>query len=374
MHRKLARIALLALCCNACIYARLMYFNTPTLSAPSYFDSRIVRASTTPLPLSRAPSEAVFRVTRSRHATYESFDELLRANQTRAFLAIRDGLIVYERYFGDVSENTMLPSFSISKTYAALSIGCAVNDGLLGSMDDPITKYLPDLARKSGYREVTLDHLLRMTSGIYFDEESTAAAMFYYSTDLSQRTYAYDVRWPPGTHYLYGSVNIQLLWQALHARLGGDTVSHYFQERVWGPLGAEHAATWSLDSRASGVEKFFGGFNATARDHARIGLLFLNGGTLGGRVIVPRSWIARSLSPDPVAGLVSTADGRVRRGMYQWFLTVDGSGYFAKGYRGQYIFVVPGRNMVFVRFGESYGDVDWPSLFVRIADGYQAAS
>jgi hypothetical protein len=58
----------------------------------------------------------------------------------------------------------------------------------------------------------------------------------------------------------------------------------------------------------------------------------------------------------------------VRRGKYQWFWTLDGRSYFAKGYRGQYVFVIPDKKMVFVRFGDEYGDVDWPSLFVQIAD------
>ena len=145
-------------------------------------------------------------------------------------------------------------------------------------------------------------------------------------------------------------------------------MSHYFERQIWQPLGAERPASWSLDSQVSGIEKFFGGFNATARDHARLGLLFLHGGTLNGQVILPQEWVERALSPDPIAGLVHTTDGWVRRGQYQWFLTRDGRGYFAKGYHGQYVFVVPERHWVFVRFGEGYGDIDWPALFLRLAD------
>jgi CubicO group peptidase (beta-lactamase class C family) len=65
---------------------------------------------------------------------------------------------------------------------------------------------------------------------------------------------------------------------------------------------------------------------------------------------------------------VHTTDGWVKRGRYQWFLTRDGRAYFAKGYNGQYVFVNPAKHAVFVRFGEGYGDVDWPSLFMRVAD------
>jgi CubicO group peptidase (beta-lactamase class C family) len=346
----------------------MLYYNAPSLSAPTYFDNRLVRASTKPVPFAKSASEAVFRLTNSERATYGSFDGLLIASQTRAFVAIRDDVIVYERYFGTVSATTQLPSFSMSKTFAALLIGCAVEDGLLASVDQRLVTYLPELASKRGYEEVTLEHLLRMTSGIDFDEESLDDPALYYSTDLRDRMYAYDVRWAPGKRYLYGSINIQLLWAALHRQLGGGTVSEYFEKRIWEPTGADRPATWSLDSQSSGIEKFFAGFNATARDYARLGLLFLHGGTLNGRTIVSQKWVDRSLSPDPIAGLVHTSDGTLRRGMYQWFLTRDGRNYFAKGYNGQYIFVVPEKHMVFVRFGEGYGGVVWSSLFVRFAE------
>jgi CubicO group peptidase (beta-lactamase class C family) len=363
-----AALFLLALSCNGCFLGRLVYFNTPTLSAPSYFDSRSVRASPVPAPLAYSPREAVFSLTCAERAEYGSFDELLEAAETRAFVAVHEDTIVYERYFKGVSFTTQLPGFSMSKTYAAALIGRALSDGLLSSLEVPVTAYIPELAARSRYREVTLDQLLRMTSGIDFDEESLAGARLYYTTNLRDLMYGYDVTRTPGEHYLYGSVNIQLLWDVLQRRLHGETVSHYFERQLWQPLGAESPASWSLDSAESGVEKFFGGFNATARDHARLGLLFLHGGTLNRQAILPRAWVERALSPDPVAGLVRTADGWVRRGKYQWFLTRDGRGYFAKGYHGQYVFVVPDRRWVFVRFGEGYGNTDWPALFLRLAD------
>jgi CubicO group peptidase (beta-lactamase class C family) len=355
------------LACNGCLYGRIIYFNSPTLAAPSYFDNRTVDAPT-PQPLPTCCHQATFPLTTAESAHYRSFDELLEAQRTRAFLVIRDDTVVYERYFHGVSATTELPAFSISKTFAAVLFLRAVSEGLLPSIDQSVVSYIPELVKKGRYEDVTLERLLRMTSGIEFDEASIAGPTFYYSTDLRGLMYAYNVEWRPGEHYLYGSINVQLLWDVLHRRLGGETVSHYFETKVWGPLGAEKPASWSLDSSSSGIEKFFGGFNATARDQARLGLLFLHGGTLNNRAILPKAWVERSLSADPVAGLVHTTDGWVKRGRYQWFLTRDGRGYFAKGYNGQYVFVDPAKHAVFVRFGEGYGDVDWPALFMRVAD------
>jgi len=361
-------LALLALLSTSCTYARIVYFNIPNLSAPSNFDNRAVRASSDPVALAKGGAEPRFPLTDAERGKYRSFEDLLVKNDTRAFLVLHDDAIVYEHYFGKVTAETRLPAFSMSKTYAATLVGCAIQDGLIGSTDEPVSSYLPELASRRGYDHVTIDELLRMTSGIDFQEESVAGAVLYYSTNLRHQMYSYDVKWEPGTHYLYGSVSTQLLWDVLHRVLGGKTVAQYFGERLWSPLGAEDDAAWSLDSASSGIEKFFGGFSATARDHARLGLLFLHGGSFNGREIVPAAWIDRSISPDGVAGIVETSDGKVRHGKYQWFLTLDGRGFFAKGYHGQYVFVVPEKHAVFVRFGEGYGSVNWQGLFERIAD------
>ena len=362
---------LLGQLCSGCIWGRVLYYNTPNLSSPQMFDEHLVAASLSPIPIARSPREAAFPLSAAERAKYGSLEALLEAEQTRAFLVIVDDRIVYERYFHGVSAQTRLLGFSMSKTFAAALVGRAVGEGRLPSLDHSLVDSIPELLREDeSYRYVTLEELLRMTSGIGFDEESVAGAAFYYSTDLRNQLYSFDIDSPPGTRYLYGSVNMQLLWEVLHRRLGGESVSHYFERELWSPLGAEQPASCSLDSASSGMEKFFGGFNATARDQARLGLLFLHGGSLNGREILARAWVARALTPDPIAGWVHTTDGWVRRGMYQWFLTRDGRGYFAKGYHGQYIFVVPERHAVFVRFGEGYGDLAWPDLFLRLADAY----
>ena len=367
MTRQKASIIVLAFLATHCVYARIVYYNTPSLASSTEFDTRAIAPSDTPLILPEQERRGAFEVKAADGKQYASFDELLEENETRAFVVIDDGAIVYERYFDGVSRETLLPSFSISKTYAALLVGCALADGLLPSLEARIIDYVPSLASKPGYPAIELEQLLRMTSGIDYDEESAQTAVLYYTPDLREYFGAYDAKWPPGSHYGYGSINVQLLWGALRATISQGTVSQYFEERLWKPLGASRGATWSLDARENGVEKFFGGFNATARDHALLGLVYLGRGRLNGRTIVPESWVRDSLAPDPVAGIVEIRDGRTRRGKYQWFLTLDGRAFFSKGYRGQYVFVVPESRTVFVRFGEGYGDLNWPSLFLELA-------
>jgi CubicO group peptidase (beta-lactamase class C family) len=360
--------SLLSLQCASCVFANILYYRTPTLAAPGYFDERPVRASTHPLPFARRPEPAAFSMRRSRTRGYATFDELLARNETRALVVLHHDVIVYERYFGEVTAETLLPCFSMSKTFAAVLVGCAQADGLVSSVQQHLVDFVPELAARPRYRDVTLEHLLRMTSGIDFKEESVAGAMLYYTNHLSSSTYVYDVKWPPGQHYEYGSINAQLLWQVLHSRLGGETVTQYFQDRLWETIGAERPAEWALDSAADGVEKFGGGLSATARDYARLGVLFQHGGRFADRPVIPEPWVSESLTYDEIAGVVHTSDGAVRRGRYQWFWTIDGRAYFAKGYNGQYVFVDKSHDVVVVRFGEGYGDVDWTALFTQMAE------
>jgi CubicO group peptidase (beta-lactamase class C family) len=368
-HRILVLFAaLLSLQCASCVFARIFYFNVPSLAAPGYFDQRPVLASSHPLPFARTPEEAAFAERRSRSRSYPTFDDLLARNDTRAIVVLHHDAIVYERYFGEVTAETRLPSFSMSKTFAAVLVGCAQADGLVASVDQRLVSFVPELAARPRYGEITLDHLLQMTSGIDFAEESAAGAMLYYTKYLSSSTYTYDVRWPPGQHYEYGSINAQLLWQVLHRRLGDETVTRYFQDRLWERIGAERSAAWALDSEEDGVEKFAAGLSATARDYARLGVLFQHRGRFADRRVIEERWVDDSLAASDVAGVLHTTDGAVRRGRYQWFLTLDGRSYFAKGYHGQYIFVNREHDVVVVRFGEGYGDVDWTALFTRMAE------
>lgn len=363
----------LSLHCASCALARTFYFNIPTLAAASYFDARAVRPSSRPEPFATTPVEAVFAMREARSATYRTFEELLSANDTRALLVLHHDVLVYERYFGGVTAETRLPCFSMSKTFAAVLMGCAQRDGLIDSAQQRLVDFVPALGEEPGYRDITLEHLLRMTSGIDFEEESTSGALFYYTTDLPGRTRAYDVKWRPGEHYEYGSVNAQLLWEVLHRRLGRQTVAGYFEARLWDALGAERPAAWALDSAESGVEKFSSGLSATARDYARLGVLFQHRGSFGDRPVISERWVNESLREDEVSGVVHTTDGAVRRGRYQWFWTLDGCCYFAKGYRGQYVFVDLARDVVVVRFGEGYGQVDWTALFRQMAASLDAA-
>src|SRR5580658_586951 len=136
-------VTLVSLPCASCVFARMVYYNVPNLSAPRNFSERLVRASSHPLPFAREEKPVVFTMHESRDESFATFEDLLAENATRAFLVLHHDVIVYERYFGSVTAETRLPGFSMSKTFAAVLIGAALDDGLLRSVHQHLVEFVP---------------------------------------------------------------------------------------------------------------------------------------------------------------------------------------------------------------------------------------
>ncbi len=118
-----------------------------------------------------------------------TFNAYLEKNRTVAFLIIQNDTIQYEKYFDDYSEDAVVASFSMAKSVTSILIGCAIDDGYIKSVDEPVTNYIPEL-KENGLQSVTIEHLLQMTSGIKFSESYTNpfgdAATFYYGRNLTK--------------------------------------------------------------------------------------------------------------------------------------------------------------------------------------------
>ena len=99
----------------------------------------------------------------------ENFDQFLHDADTLAFVVVHEDKLVYERYFGGSTRETLQTSFSVAKSFVSTLVGIAIDEGLIGSVDDRITKYVPELARRDPrFRQITLRHLLTMSSGIRY--------------------------------------------------------------------------------------------------------------------------------------------------------------------------------------------------------------
>ena len=285
-------------------------------------------------------------------------DKFLEENKTVAFLIIKNDTIQYEKYFKGYNQESIIPSFSMAKSITSILIGCAIDDGLIKSIDEPITNYIPEL-KKNGFEKVTIKHLLQMTSGLKFSESYInpfgEAASFYYGTNLKREISKLKLKRKPGEKFEYVSGNTQLLGSVLQNSLKGKTITQYFQEKIWTPLEMEYDASWSIDRKDDGTEKTFCCINARARDFAKIGRLYLNKGNWNGKQIVSQKWVEESTKID-------TTEGSDEGYKYQWWLPTKTGEFMAEGILGQFIYVNPTKKIVIVRMGKSYGRVNWEDL------------
>lgn len=294
------------------------------------------------------------------------FDKYLEDHQTVAFLIIQNDTIRYEKYFKGYNAASIVPSFSMAKSITSILIGCAIHDGLIHSVDDPVTRYLPEL-EKNDLGNVTLRHLLQMTSGIKFNESYTNpfgdAASFYYGRNLKKRIHKMKPGTAPGTTFAYSSGNTQLLGAILQKALNGKTITQYLQEKLWTPMNMEYDASWSIDRKNNGIEKTFCCVNARARDFAKIGRLYMNNGNWNGQQLVPKQWVTQSLTTE-------TSHGGVSYYKYQWWFPTSLGDFTAQGFLGQYIYVNPAKKIIIVRLGKKTSNIYWPSLFPTLAAAY----
>ena len=219
------------------------------------------------------------------------------------FSFLKDDRLISETYLKSSRED-INTSFSVAKSFDSALIGAAIADGSIQSVDDPVIKYVPEIAGR-GLDTLTIRNLIRMDSGIRFRGSDDVLVPFsddaltYYPPDLRRIALsAQPGKTPIGAAFYYNKIH-PLLEGLILERATGMPVTDYLQERIWKPMGAEFPASWSLDSQASGFEKMESGINARALDYARFGLIYLHNGFWNGKQILPAAWIAASTAPDP---------------------------------------------------------------------------
>lgn len=300
------------------------------------------------------------------------FDQLLETSRMLAFLVIKDDSIVYERYLHGHSESGISQVFSTSKSILSILIGAAVDDGLIASVNDPVTVYVPELAA-GGFDQVTIEDLLNMQSSMDYVENDNPFGehvIFNFTDRLEEEILDLRVRQKPDDKFRYKSGDNALLGLILDRVLGEKTVTGYMQERLWNPLGMEHGGVWGVD-RPGGLERTWCCLSMTARDLAKFGRLYLRNGDWNGNQIVSSSWIESSTTNGAYEGDEWPEDlTNIWNYKYQWWLVSEEDGdYTSLGKDGQYLYVHPEKNLIIVRLGERTGNVSWLGVFREIARG-----
>ena len=330
---------------------RALIHQLPNIDDYKIFDNRII-AKGEPQP---------WKVSDKYNSTNLSADQLayFSTYNTVAYLVVKDTTILSETYWGGYDKNSYSNSFSMSKSIVSLLIGCAIQDGLIKDINQPLSDFIPEY-KKGERSKITLRNLLSMSSNLSWDELYSSlfsiTTQAYYGNDVKRIVLNLHSLGEAGKYFDYRGSDPQLLALVIES-VTGKSLSEYASEKLWIPLGAEHDALWNLDGK-NGTEKASCCFNSNARDFARIGQLVLNGGKWNDKQLLPEWYLKEATAP--VTELIDKElnTPNQRYGYQWWYLKYKNySIKYARGILGQYIFVIPELNAVIVRLGHKRSDV-----------------
>jgi CubicO group peptidase (beta-lactamase class C family) len=326
---------------NSYLY-KTFYYHASTIDDYRIFENRTVSTGTF-IPIQDANNY-------NKLKPDTTFRNILEKFKTVAFLVLKNDSVVYEEYWDDYNADSYSGSFSVAKSIVSLLIGIAIDEGKIKSVNQSVSDFIPEY--KDGLNaKLTIRDLLTMTAAFDWKESYynpfSLTAKAYFGDDLTSIIKNLKVIDEPGYTFNYQSAN-QLVLAYILQKATGKTISEYASEKLWKPLGAKHDALWSIDKK-DGLEKAYCCFNSNARDFSRIGLLALHGGKFNNKQIVSETYIKESTKP------AELKNGSINElyGYSWWQAKAFGEHFFyARGILGQYIIVLPKKNMVIVRLGK----------------------
>ena len=291
-------------------------------------------------------------------------------HRSSGLLVLFRGQIQLERYWMGTDQTSFTESFSMAKSVAALAVGKAVDSGKIGSIDEPVSRYLPELETK-GRGEITFRHLLEMTSGLRNEDQiewGSDLLWMHGGRHLRRAALRIPALEPAGQRYDYNNANTQILTIALE-EIYGEPYAEILSRELWKPLGLGDGAVY-LD-RKGGTAHGYASIFATLRDWGKMGEAL----RLGGAPIASPSWMAAMLTPT-----VHRAD----YGLHIWMAHNpadsdawhDLDTFMFEGRSQQRVWVMPSAELVVVRVGErseEWDNVVLPNMLGDAARAVQAA-
>ena len=268
------------------------------------------------------------------------WDTWVTRRAVTAALVLKDGQSVFESYYRETTQDDLRVSWSVAKSYLSALVGIVQAQGKIDSLDDPVTKYAPQLSG-SAYDGASIRNVLQMSTGVTFDEDyldfwsdinkmgrvlALGASMDAFAAGLK------DTESEPGQHWRYVSIDTHILSMVVRGATG-RSLPDLLGEELLTPMGTYGKPYYLTDGY--GVAFALGGLNMTLRDYAALGELYRNGGRQGGKQIVPETWVYESTTPSAI-----TDPGRLQYG-YQWWMPADAHDgeFMARGIYGQYVYV-----------------------------------
>jgi CubicO group peptidase (beta-lactamase class C family) len=361
-----------------CIFASLLVFATASAAAQQpagaqqVFDGAMLPGievvtfehSDTLFPVKRVPRGGAVRPLapasiplknvhfQSRGASYDLFD-YLADDRVAGLLILKDGKVVLEDYELGAGPDTRWISYSMAKSVSSTLVGVALKQGLIASLDDPLTRYLPQL-KGGAYDGVSVRNIMQMASGVKWNEtytdphsdrrklldiqlEQKPGAILAYMSRLSRVG-------PPGSIWNYNTGESFMVGALLEAATH-KPLATYLSEILWSRLGMEQDATWWVES-PNGMGLAGSGLGATLRDYGRIGLLVQQDGVIDGQQIVPPGWFQEAGSAHRIGGK------SVDYGYLWWPIPagdpIHRGAFQARGIFGQHMYVNPAQKLVIV--------------------------
>lgn len=357
----------------------------PPPCGPSRFLSP--RSSTCPTtrspPCSRRPNRCglagqgkPLTVSYTYQGTRRTLSDFLRRSSTLSFLVLRGNKVLDERYFAGQGPTSRFNSWSIGKSITAAALGVALREGAIHSLDDPITRYVPEL-KGTGYDGVPLRDALHMASGMKWDESNyfnfttgaTAAQLrLVLGTPMTNVAREAVRERPSGTKWNYNSLDSFVLAWVL-TKATGQSLASYVQDKIWKPAGMESTLYLGRDWARNGLG--YCCYHATSRDLARFGLLYLNKGKANGQRVVPAGWVHDSTR----VTVPSNQPDRVGKHGWgygnQWWTAPTPGDYSANGVFGQYVYVSPRNGVVIVKTSQ---DISYGTNFAELSAAFNAAA
>jgi CubicO group peptidase (beta-lactamase class C family) len=304
---------------------------------------------------------------------YRLADYLRRQNVT-GLLILKDAWVVYEYYGSGNGAETLWTSRSVAKSVVSILVGMAIKEGLIRSVADPVTRYLPEL-KGSVWDGVSLRDLLQHTSGVAWNENyADPTSEFAHLTLCEASPEPYPCVWRlistlprtpglrPGEVWSYNTGGAWLVGRVLE-KAAGMTIARYLETRLWSKFAMQSDGVWEALVKGQ-VDMGGHGFNATLRDWGRFALFVAAGGKLpSGEELLPSDWIAQSVAWSNAKGSVTPATPDGQYGYQWWFNGVDPSrreaanamrtarqSFWAEGIYGQAVAINPIEKLVLVQW------------------------
>lgn len=307
-----------------------------------------------------------------------SVEQILAANDTDAFVVLRDNLLLFERYYSGMNRHDQHIWFSMTKSLVSTALGILVEEGKIDLAKSP-ADYIEEL-KGSGFERATIQQVLNHSSALAFEEnytDVTSDFLKYYGPALNmayipggrdaqpettdiygvhnflQKFVRPDSSLEPGEAFDYNSANADVAgW--LVARVSGMPLQDFIQQKIWSRLGAEHDALIAVDRAFMPVAT--GGMASTLRDAALFGQMILNRGRVGDKQVVPAHWVDQSVDVSSRDRKKMADNPKYKNDSWEayknmwWILDARQGEYAAVGVHGQVIYINRSANVVVAWF------------------------